>query len=240
MMKERNKLWMNWTILIIQKNKPNTNFNNFIEMKRIILVLSLVLGINMIYAQTSKEINFEQYSKKIEKSNAEIQDPKKSLKDATWFNRAELMMDVYDAQMLRALTVNVTTQTFKILIGNPVSQTQEVVDGVAVDKFEMERVNFYFIDGKLEKWEVTKPILSNPLDLALESIKKVVEIDVNAKKTKKVQENLTKLKGLYISEGSNYYALKNFKEAFYNFKNVVEIGQMPQLKIGRASCRERV
>jgi hypothetical protein len=76
-MKKRNKLWMNWTILIIQKNKPNTNFNNFIEMKRIILVLSLVLGINMIYAQTSKEIKFDQYAKKIEKSDAEIKDPKK-------------------------------------------------------------------------------------------------------------------------------------------------------------------
>ena len=41
-------------------------------MKRIILVLSLVLGINMIYAQTSKEIKFDQYAKKIEKSDAEI------------------------------------------------------------------------------------------------------------------------------------------------------------------------
>lgn len=229
MMKERNKLWMNWTILIIQKNKPNTNFNNFIEMKRIILVLSLVLGINVIYAQTSKEIKFDQYAKKIEKSDAEIKDPKKAIKDGTWFSRAELMMDIYDAQLLRALTVNATTQTFKILIGNPLSQNQEVVDGVAVDKFEMERVNFYFVDGKLEKWEVTKPLLSNPLDLALESIKKVVEIDVNAKKTKKVQENLIKLKGLYITEGSNYYSFKNFKEAFNNFKNAIDIGQMPQL-----------
>lgn len=197
-------------------------------MKRIILVLSLVLGINMIYAQTSKEINFEQYSKKIEKSNAEIQDPKKSIKDATWFSRAELMMDVYDAQILRAY-VGMDPQTFTIIVGKPLSQTQEVIEGVAVDKYEMERVNFYFVNGKLEKWEVTKHILSNPLDLALESIKKVVEIDVNAKKTKKVQENLTKLKGLYISEGSNFYALKNFKEAFNNFKNAIEIGQMPQL-----------
>lgn len=220
---------MNLIRLIIQKNKPNTNFNNFIEMKRIILVLSLVLGINMIYAQTSKEIKFDQYAKKIEKSNAEIQDPKKSIKDGTWFSRAELMMDVYDAQILRALTVNATTQTFNILIGNPLSQTQEVIDGVAVDKFEMERVNFYFVNGKLEMWEVTKPLVSNPLDLALESIKKVVEIDVNAKKTKKVKENLIKLKDLYISEGSNYYSRKDYKNAFFDFSKAIEIGQMPQL-----------
>lgn len=197
-------------------------------MKRIILVLSLVLGINTIYAQTSKEIDFDQYSKKIEKSNAEIQDPKKSIKDGTWFSRAELMMDIYDVQLLRAY-VGMDVQTFMLVVGKPLSQTQEVVDQVAVDKYSMERVNFYFVNGKLERWEVTKPLLANPLDLALESINKVLAIDVAAKKTKKVQENLVKLKGLYINEGSNYYSLKNFNEAFKNFKSVIEIGQMPQL-----------
>ena len=36
-------------------------------MKRIILSLTLVLGFNLIYAQTSKEIKYDQYAKKIEK-----------------------------------------------------------------------------------------------------------------------------------------------------------------------------
>lgn len=219
---------MNLIALIIQKNKPNTNFNNFIEMKRIILVLSLVLGINMIYAQTSKEIKFDQYAKKIEKSDAEIQDPKKNIKDGTWFTRAELMMDVYDAQLLRAYT-GMDAPTFMLVVGKPLSQTQEVVDDVAVDKYVMERVNFFFVNGKLESWEVTKPLVDNPLDIAFESIKKVVEIDVNAKKIKKVQENLIKVKGLYINEGSNYYTRKDYKNAYLNFNKVIEIGQMPQL-----------
>lgn len=211
------------------KNKPNTNFNNFIEMKRIILVLSLVLGVNMIYAQTSKEIKFDQYAKKIEKSNAEIQDSKKSTKDATWLTRAELMMDVYNVHLLRALTVNVTPQTFNIVIGKPLSQSQDVVDGVAIDKYVMERVSFYFIENRLEHWEVTNPLIENPLKLSLDALLKVIEIDVNGKKIKKIQENLIELKGLYINEGSNCYSKKNFKEAFNNFKNVIEIGQMPQV-----------
>lgn len=219
---------MNWTIMIIQKNKPNTNFNNLIEMKRIILVLSLVLGINMIHAQTSKEIKYDQYAKKIEKSNAEIQDPKKGVKDATWISRAELMMDVYDAQILRAYT-GMDPQTFMIVVGKPLSQTQEEVDGVAIDKYVMEGVIFYFSGGKLERWEVTKHMIENPLDIAYESIKKAVEIDVNGKKNKKIQEDLTKLKGLYVNEGSNCYSFKDYKNAFLNFKKVIEIGQLPQL-----------
>lgn len=197
-------------------------------MKRIILVLSLILGINMIYAQTSKEIKFDQYAKKIEKSDVEIQDPKKNIKDATWLTRAELMMDVYDAQLLRAYA-GMDPQTFMIIVGKPVSQTQEVIEGVAVDKFSMERVNFFFVNGKLERWEVTSPILENPLNLALESLKKTIEIDVKGKKTKKIQENLTKLKGLYVNEGLNSYSRKNYKSALENFKNVIEIGELPQL-----------
>lgn len=197
-------------------------------MKRIILSLALVLGFNLIHAQTSKEIKYDQYAKKIEKSNAEIQDPKKGVKDATWLSRAELMMDVFDAQLLRAY-VGMDTQTFLLVVGKPVSQSQEEVDGVAIDKYVMEGVTFYFATGKLERWEVTKPMIDKPLDLAYESLKKVMEIDVNGKKTKKVQENLAKLKGLYINEGSNCYAFKDFKNAYENFKKVIEIGQLPQL-----------
>lgn len=213
---------------IILKNKPNTNFNKFIEMKRIILSLTLVLTVSMIFAQTSKEINFDSYLKKIEKSNAEIQDPKKSIKDATWISRSELMMDVYDAQLLRAY-VNMDPQTFMLVVGKPLSQTQEEVEGVAVDKYVMERVTFYFAGGKLERWEVTKPILANPLDLSFEGIKKAIEIDVNGKKIKKHQEILSKLKGFYVNEGSNSYAQKDYKGAYNNFKRVIEVGQMPQL-----------
>lgn len=197
-------------------------------MKRTILVLSLLLGTNFIFAQTSKEIDYDQYAKKIGKSDAEINDPKKSLKDATWISRAELMIDVYDAQLLRAYS-GMDTKTFELIVGKPLSATQEVVDGAAVDKFVMERVTFYFTDGKLERWEVTKPIVDNSLELALESLKKAIEIDAAGKKVKKIQEDLAKLKGLYVNEGSNSYAQKNFQDAFKNFKNVIEIGQMPQL-----------
>jgi hypothetical protein len=38
-------------------------------------------------AQTSKEIDYDQYAKKVEKSDAEIQDPKKNTKDVVWIKR---------------------------------------------------------------------------------------------------------------------------------------------------------
>ncbi|MGE0076522.1 MAG: tetratricopeptide repeat protein [Bacteroidales bacterium] len=197
-------------------------------MKRITLILTLAFGANLIFAQTSKDINFDQYSKKIDKSNTEIQDSKKSLKAATWISRAELMLDVYDAQLLRAY-IGMDPQTFMLIVGKPLAQTQEIIDNVAVDKYVMERVTFYFSDGKLDKWEVTKPLVDKTLGLALESLKKAIELDVDGKKTKKINEDLVKIKGLYVNEGSNFYALKDYKNAYLNFKDVIEIGQLPQL-----------
>ncbi len=197
-------------------------------MRRLTLILALALAYGAVTAQTSKQIDFEQYTKKVEKSNAEIQDAKKSIKDATWLSRAELMLDVYEAQLLRSY-MGLSTQEFPIIVGNPVSKTQEEVEGVAIDKFEMERVTFNFAGGKLESWVVTKPVVEKPLELAYESLSKVIELDTKAKRTKKVQENLIKLKNSYINEGSSYYSMKDFKNAYESFKKVTEIGQMPQV-----------
>ena len=197
-------------------------------MKRLTILISMLFVAGMATAQTSKEINFDQYAKKVEKSNAEIQDPKRNTKDATWIKRGELMMDLFDAQILRAY-IGMDPNTFMLVVGKPIQQEKAEVDGVELDKYVMERVNFYFNNGQLERWEVTKPVIEKPLDLAFESFLKAIEIDTKGKSTKKMQENLVKLKGLYVNEGSNQYTLKDFKGAFESFKKVIEIGKLPIL-----------
>ena len=197
-------------------------------MKRLTILISMLFVAVMVTAQTSKEINFDQYAKKVEKSNAEIQDPKKNTKDATWIKRGELMIDLFDAQILRAY-VGMDPNTFMLVVGKPIQQEKVEVDGVQLDKYVMERVNFYFNNGQLERWEVTKPVIDKPLDLALESFLKAIEIDTKGKNSKKLQENLVKLKGLYVNEGSNQYTLKDYKGALKSFKKVIEIGTLPIL-----------
>jgi tetratricopeptide (TPR) repeat protein len=98
-----------------------------------------------------------------------------------------------------------------------------------VEKFITERAIFYFINNLLEKWEILNPVVENPLDIALEGLKKAIEIDVKAKKTKDIAEQLNRLKGFYVSEGSNAYAFKMYDQAFKSFNTVIMIGLMPQL-----------
>ncbi|MDI3527262.1 MAG: hypothetical protein PWR03_1445 [Tenuifilum sp.] len=197
-------------------------------MKRISIIFSILVAAVTVTAQTSKEINFDQLKAKVEKGKVKTQHPKKGVKPKTWIKLGELYMDVYDAQILRAY-VGMDPNTFMLVVGNPLKKEQIEEDGAVIDKYIFDRVTFYFNQGKLERWEVTKPVVEKPLDLAYESFIKAKELDAKNKSDKKIAEDLTKLKGLYVNEGSNAYTLKKYKEAFEYFKKVIEIGQNPLL-----------
>lgn len=200
-------------------------------MRRILVLISIVFACNSVFAQagTSKSTNFNALEKKIAKSNADIENPKKVIKDATWISRAELMTDVYNAHILNAY-LDMTLDNFNLIVGKPNEQTNIDVDGVSTDKFVMDRVDFFFVEGKLNYWVVTKPLIENPLEVSLACLNKAIEIDASGKKTKKITENLATLKRLFVDEGLNCYKGKNYAAACKNFKNSIEISLMPQVK----------
>ena len=194
-------------------------------MKKLSIIFLLVFGFNLTYAQTGVQINFDQLKKKVEKSNADIENPKKNIKDGTWIDRADLMMEVYESQLFNS-NVGTDLATFKLLLGGQLKNSvQEEQDGVLVDKLITERAIFYFTNNALEKWEILNPVVENCLGTAYESLKKAQEIDIKGKKNKKISELYTKLKGLYINEGSNCYSFKNYNCALNSFNNVLTIGQ---------------
>jgi len=197
-------------------------------MKKLLISFLLIFGFNLIYAQTGVQINFDQLKKKVEKSNADIENPKKNIKEGTWIDRAELMMEVYESQLLNTRT-GMSIQEFTLIVGQPKNRVQEEQDGVLVEKFIMDRAIFYFVNNTLEKWEVLNPVVDKPLDLAAESLKKAKEIDVKEKKTKSIYDNYIRLRELYISEGSNCYSFKNFDCAYDRFNNVITIGLLPKV-----------
>ncbi len=129
----------------------------------------------MLNAQTGVQINFDQFGNKIEKSNATIQDPKKNAKPDAWIARAELFMDVFDAQIYRAYP-GMDMKTFSLLIGKPTEQTQEVVEGITVDKLVMDRAEIYYANGSLDHWQLTKPVVESPVEVAYERLIKALSL----------------------------------------------------------------
>ena len=200
-------------------------------MKKLSVILLLIFSVSFAYSQAGTEINFDQLKKKVEKSNADIQNPKKNIKEGTWMDRAELMMEIYDSQVYNYFSVNDMT-SFKLSLGKQLKNAvQEDVEGVLVDKFITERTIFYFSNNTLEKWELLSPVVDKPLDIAYESLKKVQEIDVQGKKNKKVNEQYNNLVIRYKREGLNCYSLKNNDCAFTCFSKVLEIDQLSVVNV---------
>ena len=197
-------------------------------MKKLTIILLMIFGFNLAKAQTGVQIDFDQLKKKVEKSNADIENPKKNIKEGTWMDRADIMMEVYESQLLNTRSGMSETE-FSLLAGKPKNIVQEEMDGSLVEKYVMERAIFYFVNKALEKWEVLNPVVENPLEITLKSIKKAQEIDVNNKKTKRINELYIRLKALLISEGSNCYSFKNYTCAYNSFTTVIEVGKIPQL-----------
>jgi len=188
----------------------------------------MILGFNLAQAQTGVLIDFDQLKKKVEKSNADIENPKKNIKEGTWMDRAELMMEVYESQILNTRSGMPVTE-FNFVAGKAKNIVQEELDGSLIEKYVMERAVFYFENQALVKWEVLNPVVENPLEISLQCIKKAQEIDVNKKKTRKLNDLYVRLKNLLVSEGSNCYSLKNYVCAFNSFNTVITISEMPQL-----------
>jgi len=198
-------------------------------MKKFSIILLLIFGLNIVHAQVGVQINFDQLKKKVEKSNADIENPKKNIKEGVWIDRAELMMEIYESHLYKS-SVGADLATFKLLLGGQLKNSvQEEQDGSLVDKLITDRAIFYFANNKLEKWEILNPVIENPLGIAMESLNKAREIDVNGKKVKLLKENYIRLKELLISEGSNCYSFKKYTCAYNSFNTVINIGMIPQL-----------
>lgn len=195
-------------------------------MKRILLFITAALMVGTIFAQTSSQINFNSLEKKLEKSNADIENAKKSLKYKTWLSRGELMLNIYDAMILNT-NPGMSMAEFSIIVGAPKEKTDQEVDGQIVTEVKMDRVTFTFINDALETWTFTDNLVEKPLDKAYSSFMKSQELDEKGKGTSKVKDNLNRLKYIYISEGSNYYSKKDYALSFEHFAKAVEIGELP-------------
>ena len=197
-------------------------------MKKLTFILLIVFGFNLVSnAQGGVQINFDQLKKKVDKSNADIENPKKNIKEGTWMDRADLMMDIFDSHIYKN-NIGTDLTTFNLIMAGQIKNSvQEEVDGVLIDKKIAERTIFYFVNGKLERYEVLNPVVENPLDIAFDCLKKAQEIDAAGKKSKKIAEKYELLKQLFIANGSNCYSFKNYECAFNNFMKVITIGDLP-------------
>ncbi len=189
------------------------------------IVATLVLSLKAQDATTVVLLNYNAVKKKVEKSDAEAQDPKKNTKAATWQKRGEIYQDVFMIG-LEQLSEGMDPITVKLFYKEPNSTDTETIEGEVSETYIYDHMSYTFVNDALQDWKKLDPIVDNPLRVATDAYVKALELDEKGKIGPKVKESLGELKNQLKRDGVNYYYSENYDKALVSFENVLEINDM--------------
>ena len=189
------------------------------------IVAAIVFSLKAQDASTVVLLNYNAVQKKVEKSDAEIQDPKKSSKAATWEKRGEVFQDVFMIG-LEQLAEGMDPITVKLFYKEPNSIDSKTVEGALRETYIYDHMSYTFVNGVLQDWKKLDPIVDNPLRVATDAYRKALELDEKDKLAPKIKEKLAELKNQLKRDGVNHYYTENYDNALRSFENVLEINEM--------------
>lgn len=167
-------------------------------MKRVFLTVlaAALLAVPVVQAQ---KVNKTAILAKIEKSDAEIADAKKSVKAATWINRGKAFYEAA-SEPTKSLFVNMDAPMLKLAVGEPASKGEETIGGKAFTTWVYPYFTAYIQNDKLVAWKQTKFVMKNAAVKAMEAYNKAYEID--PKSEAKVKEGLKQLADFCSQQGN--------------------------------------
>ena len=199
-------------------------------MKRLIYLAVLAAFITgTVTAQDASVpimLNYNALKKKVEKSNEDIVHDRKGQKERTWIKRGELFQDV-DNQGLEQLQIGIDKNTLQIFYKDPVSVEEEEGN---VEILKYETIHYIFENGRLRGWTRVDPIHEQPLQEALRSYKKAIELEDEDKEMRlqeKIKENLDELKLQFQRSGQNKYYLEAYSDALEAFESILAVNELP-------------
>ncbi len=185
-------------------------------MKRIITLVAIATALTVSTA-TAQKINVASYEAKLAKSNADIENPKKNAKAATWINRAKLCVDAITLptkSVFRGLEENI----LNVSVG---STPAEVKDGT----YTFEHITVFVKNGKVIGWRTDKEVLPEAHKLAVEALLKAYELD--AEMAPKIKAVLETLIAHYTELGSVSLDINAHKDAINAYVKAVELQKNP-------------
>ena len=192
----------------------------------LVIIATTVIGMNaQDMGSTVVLLNPSAVKKKVDKSNEEIQDAKKSAKPATWLKRGDLYQDVFNIG-LEQVTEGMDTKMLILFYKQPVSIENETMeDGSLHETYVYENMKYTFVNGGLQQWERVNPMTEDPLRVSIDAYKKTLELDSDGKLNSKVKEGFISVKALLKKQGVNNYYADDYEGALASFEDVLEINQ---------------
>lgn len=190
-------------------------------MKRILIALALFASVQAANAQ----VKSAEAKKAVDAAVAASQNEKKAVKVATWLSLGQSYLKAYDAPT-GSLWQGASKQELALIMGNekPTSSEAVNVQGEPMTKEVYAEKNLYFNqNGQLAIIEVTKPVLPNALEKAVEAYKKAYEVDVKKTKTKDIAAALESIGQKYTAEAYNKYTFGDIAAASVLFEKAADV-----------------
>ena len=174
------------------------------------ILVALAAVLLAVPAAEAQKVNKSSIVAKLQKSDADINDAKKNVKAATWVNRGKAYYEAAVAPT-KDVFVGMETMMLKLTCGEPQSQGQETLAGVAYESWVYPFVTVYVKDGKVATWTETQTVYQGAGKEAVEAYLKAHEID--AKQAEKVKEGLQQLANFYSQLGNTSLDAARYADA---------------------------
>ena len=174
---------------------------------------------------TAQKINDAAFKAKLEKSDADIANPKKATKAATWFTRGKLCADAI---------MEPTKNIFSGLDANMLAMSLGVnATEVKDDVHSFDWIDVHTKGGKVVAWKIKKQVLPEAFNIAKESFAKAYELDPNM--ASKIKSALEALINHYSELGSASLDITEYQSAIDAYLKAVELQKNPA--IGKEDAR---
>jgi len=195
-------------------------------MKKLVTLVFIAATVIGLHAQEGATavvlLNHSTLSKKVAKSDADIQDPKKSSKAATWQKRGELFQDVFMIG-LEQTSEGMDPATLKLFYKEPDNVESETIEGALHETYMYENMDFTFVNGTLQQWKRKNAIHPSPLQESMKAYQKALELDEKGKLADKNKENMIELKNQMKRDGVNHYYGDDFVSALASLVDVLVV-----------------
>ena len=195
-------------------------------MKNLIISLFLLFSFAYVQSQepTTPTLNYGTLQKKLEQSNAAIQNPKKAGLAKTWFVRGELFQDINDVNT-EFLRYGMSAMEAKLFMKEPTEVKTVEEGGIVKQEYIYPRINLSFENDALVSWKETEVIHPDPLPEALVAYNKTLDLDVKGSLDKKVKENLERLKKQFEAKAILGFTTGDYDASLKAFENIMEVSK---------------
>ena len=185
-------------------------------MKKFILMVAAALVL-AVPAATAQKVNEASTLAKLAKSDAEINDAKKSAKASVWVNRAKVYADAL-MEPTKALSTSLDATFLQYTMGNPTEKSQ---DESGREVYAYPWVSVYLKGGRVESWKQTREIKDGLYEVIVEAAAKSIELD--AKSAAKVKPVLDLLINYYSQLGEVSTLIPDYELAIDAFVKAAKI-----------------